>query len=151
VRTVFGSPDGKTVLVVHNKAPGTPSKEDGLELYVDKSYGYSLLSLAASFSKLHLCGADPGPVVFAPDSLSAYLSLSDPAQGLRTVESIDIKSFGVTSIALGSAPVSLGVLASTKRVYVAQDHPLGRVTFIDMGTSATRTVTGFVLNGQIIE
>jgi DNA-binding beta-propeller fold protein YncE len=151
VRTVVGSPDGKTVLVVHNKAPGTPSKQDGLETYVDKSYGYSLLSLAASFTKLHLCGADPGPVVFAPDSLSAYLTLSDRTQGLRSVESIDVKTFGSTSIALGSAPVSLGVLASTRRVYVAQDHPLGRVTFIDMGSSATRTVTGFVLNGQIIE
>jgi len=151
VRTVLSSPDGTVALILHNKVPGTPSVQEGFETYVDKSFGYSLHHVATSFDKLQLTDTDPGEVAFAPDGKSAYLLLSETAQGIRSVEAIDLGAFLVTSVALGSPPVALGVIATTGSVYVAQDHPLGRVTFVEMATHATKTVTGFELNSHIVE
>ena len=151
VRAVYSTPDSKTALVVHNKISGTPSSKDGLESYIDKSHGYSLVNLALGFSKLLLTDTDPGRVAFAPDSRTGYLTLSDASAGKRSVEAMDLASFQVKSIALNSSPVALGVIASTRQVYVPQSHHLGRVTFIDITTLTTKTVTGFELNSQVIE
>jgi hypothetical protein len=52
---------------------------------------------------------------------------------------------------LGTRPVSMGVVASAERVFVNQDHPEGRMTFIDWETMATRSVTGYELNSMIRE
>jgi hypothetical protein len=128
-----------------------PKVEDGFETYVDKSYGYSLLNLSEGFDKLLLTPTDPGQVAFAPNSLTAYLLLGDVQKALRSVEAIQLDSFMVKSVALGSHPVSLGVISATGKVYVAQSHPLGRVTFVDIQTHETKTVTGFELNSHIIE
>ncbi len=42
-------------------------------------------------------------------------------------------------------------MPATKQIYVVQSHALGRITFVDAGTFKTRTLTGFALNGGIIE
>jgi len=151
VRAVYATLDSKTALVLHNKVKGTPSTQDGLETYIDKSYGYSMINMALGFSKLMLTDTDPGKVAFAPDSKTGYLTLSDAAWSIRSVEAMDLASFQVKSITLNSPPVALGVIATTKQVYVPQSHPLGRVTFVDMTTLATKTVPGFELNSEVIE
>jgi hypothetical protein len=43
------------------------------------------------------------------------------------------------------------VVPATAQIYVAQDHPLGRMTFVDTQSFRTRTLTGYGLNSQIIE
>ncbi len=151
VRAVRPAPDGQTALVVHNKVPGEATGADGVEGLIDKSWGYSLIGLQSGFVKLQLVAADPGPSAFAPDSRSAYLLLSDPGQGVRAVEAIDLESFLVRGVSMGSPPVAVGVVPATSRVFVAQSHPMGRVTFIEMGSLATKTVTGFELNSYVIE
>jgi DNA-binding beta-propeller fold protein YncE len=152
IRSVVGSPDGEVALVLHNKLPGTPSEEDDFETFIDKSHGYSLLKVGTGYDKLVLTPTDPGQVAFAPDSASAYLLLNDLQQGIRAVEAIDLQAFQVDDVTLGSPPAALGVISATKTVYVAQSHPLGRVTFIAMDKDhGTKTVTGFELNSHIIE
>lgn len=151
VRNVVCAPDGKSAVVQHNKAAGQPSKLDSLDQYIDKSYGYSLLAISLGFSKLLLTGSEPGPIAFAPDSLSAYLLLNKAPDKAYSVEAVDLGSFLVKDVSLGSRPVAHGVLAGTQKVYVTQDHSLGRVTFIDIKTRETKTVTGFELNSDIIE
>jgi DNA-binding beta-propeller fold protein YncE len=151
VRAVRPAPDGLTALVVHNKAPGSPTPQEGVQGIIDKSWGYSLISLASGFVKLQLSDADPGPSAFAPDGTSAYLLLSDLSKGVRQIDAIDLLSFLVQGVTVGSPPVALGVVPATSRVFVAQSHALGRVTFIDMATLALKTVTGFELNSYVIE
>ncbi len=151
VRDVRAAPDGKTALVLHNRAPGSVSPLDSLEALIDKSDGYSLLSVPLGFAKLQLTETDPGESAFTADSAAAYVLLSDSATSLRAVEALDLKSFGIQRVTLGSPPVSVGVLGSGKKVYVAQDHALGRVTFLDVKSLKTETVTGFQLNSEIID
>jgi DNA-binding beta-propeller fold protein YncE len=153
VRSVLGSPDGQVALVLHNKLAGTPNQtEDDLETFINKSHGYSLLKVGTGYDKLILTSTDPGQAAFAPDSLSAYLLLNNLATNIRAVQAIDLQAFQVEDITLGSPPAALGVISATKTIYVAQSHPLGRVTFISMDKNhGTKTVTGFELNSHIIE
>lgn len=151
IRSVELAPDGKAALVIHNKVPGTPGPNDTLEQYLDKLQAYSILDVQGGYAKLQPTDAMPGPVAFAPDSQSAYLLLSDVSAGVRSVEALDLVSFLVTRVDLGSPPVAVGVVPSTSQIYVAQTHPLGRMTFVDTSTFRTRTLTGFALNGGIIE
>jgi len=151
VRAVIGAPDGSKALVLHNKAPGTPRMEDGFEVFVDRSQGYSILNLRTGFDKLYITATQPKLPEFAADSDSAYLLLDDAASGVGSVEAIDLQTFTVSSLALGSPPIALGLMESTATVFAAQSHPLGRITFIEIGNFATRTVTGYELNSHIIE
>lgn len=151
VREIHAAPDGKTVLVVHNKQPGEPKLTDPLDVYIDRRQGYSLVDLQSGFVKLQLTDAAPGPVAFASDGSSAYLTLSDPSAGVRAIDAIDLRGFLVHPSGLGSPPVAVGVVPATGQVYVAQSHPLGRVTFIDAKTGKRRTLTGFALDSQVIE
>ncbi|MSP59471.1 MAG: hypothetical protein EXR72_03855 [Myxococcales bacterium] len=151
VRQVLPSPDGRTAVILHNKTPGTPAQTDTLDEYLDKLQAYSLFDLQSGFAKLQPTAAPPGDVAFAPDARSAYLLLSDAGNAVRSALVLDLRSFLVHSVELGSPPVALGVVPMTRQVYVAQTHALGRLTFVATDTFKTRTLTGFALHGGIIE
>ena len=151
VRSVRLAPGGKTALVIHNKKPGEPSEQDPFELFIDRSHGFSLIELSKRFVKLQLTDATPGPAAFAADGGSVYVLAGDRDKRIRQVVSIDLSSFVADEIVLGSHPLSVGVVPLAGQIYVAQSHPLGRVTFIDAKTRETRTLTGFALNSEVIE
>jgi hypothetical protein len=56
----------------------------------------------------------------------------------------------VITKSLGSPPEAVGILPGANEAFTAQRHPLGRVTFVDLGSDNIRTVTGFDLNGNIV-
>src|SRR5439155_954140 len=101
-------------------------------------------------AKLSTGAYTAGQVVITADGKSGLL-LDNRVSGTLSVEAFDLASFVITSVALGSPPIAVGVVPGTAQVYVAQDHPLGRMTFVDEATFQTRTLTGFGLNGQIVE
>jgi hypothetical protein len=59
-------------------------------------------------------------------------------------------SLVVTRFALASPPMAAGFVGSAGRGFIAQDHPAGRVTFID-GSGQVRTITGFELGASVVE
>lgn len=147
--SVTGAKDGKTAVVIHNKKQGTPSSSDPLETYIDKSYGYSLIDLSAGVAKLQLTPVAPGEARFSLDSAHAFVLLE--GTGVRAVDRCAMRSLIVDREQLGSPPIAVGTMPGTTQVYVAQDHPLGRVTFIDAATGKQRTLTGFALNARVID
>jgi DNA-binding beta-propeller fold protein YncE len=153
VRALAFAPDGATALILHNKRPGDPGTATSVDELVDRSYGYSLLDLDSGFAKLALTPVDPGAFAFALDSSHAYLCLDggDSEGAVARLEVLDLQTFVVESIELGSPPEAVGVLPSAGVVYVSQRHGLGRVTFVDLESAATRTVTGFELNSHIVD
>jgi hypothetical protein len=52
---------------------------------------------------------------------------------------------------LSSPPISVGAVVGAKRAYIAQEHPEGRLTFIDLDTGLARTLTGFELGARVID
>ena len=60
-------------------------------------------------------------------------------------------SLEVDQYALASPPIAAGIVAGASRAYVAQSHPEGRITFIDLQNGQARTLTGFELGSRIVD
>lgn len=153
VRTVGIAPDGATAIVLAAKAPGDPATATSIEDYIARSYGYALFDLATGFAKLQLTPVDPGPFVYAPDGSHAYVALDggDAPTAPRALQVVAARTGVVRSLPLGSPPSAVGILPGAQQAFVAQRHPLGRLSFIALATGAVRTVTGFDLNSQIVD
>ena len=149
VRTVAIAPDGKAAIVLHNKAPGDPNdtKAD-VETQIDRHFGYTVVNLGTGFPKLQITSADVTALAITPDGSRAFVLLPGP----RAAQRITLSSFIVDEFPLGSPPVSLAVLGTmVKRVFVSQEHPEGRISFINWETGVVESVTGFELNGRIVQ
>ena len=152
VRAVGIAPDAKSALVLHAKVPGDPSTATTVDDFIAKSYGYSLVDLASGFAKLEITEVDPGPFTYAPDGTKAYVALDggDAPTATRAVQLVDVMTGVVTTKQLGSPPSAVGFLPDAAQTFVAQRHPLGRVSFVDLVTDDVRTVTGFDLNSHVV-
>jgi len=99
--------------------------------------------------KLQVTQAAPGSFNIVPDGSALFMVFRDDALGVREVQKVEMSSFLVSPIALGSPPISVGSVAKSRRVFVSQAHADGRITFIDWVTNEDQTVTGFELNSRI--
>jgi YVTN family beta-propeller protein len=149
VRTVAISPDGKAAIVLHNKVAGDPRELNiDVETQIDRHYGYTVVNLATGFPKLQITSADVTSLAITPDGSRAFVLLPGP----RAAQRITLASFIVDEFPLGSPPVALAVLGqAVKRVFVSQEHPEGRISFINWETGVVESVTGFELNGRIVQ
>ena len=153
VRAVGISPTGDSALVLNAKAFGDPATAANFDEYIDRSYGYTLLDLATGFGKLQITPVDPGPFHYAPDGTKIYVALDggDAVTATRAVQVVTKMTGVVQTKQLGSAPASVGILPGAAQAFVAQRHPLGRVSFVDLISDGVRTVTGFDLNSQVVQ
>lgn len=152
VRTVAFAPDGDSAIVIHRKAPGDPESAQDRDEMLERSYGYSILSADTGFSRLELTPQDPEALAFTRERPAAYLILrGDGEEALPLVHDIDLDSFVVGSRDLASPPMEIGLLRGPDAPFVAQRHPLGRVSFLEPESGEVRTVTGFDLDGRIVE
>jgi hypothetical protein len=87
-------------------------------------------------------------VLFSPEGDRAVVLLRDDALGVQRIDRVDLRTFIVESLALGSPPEGAGYVDATAKIFVAQEHPTGRITFIDAGGDV-QTVTGFRLNDAV--
>jgi DNA-binding beta-propeller fold protein YncE len=153
VRAVGISPTGDTALLLNAKAAGDPGSAANFDDYIDKSYGYTLLDLATGFGKLQITPVNPGPFTYAADGTKVYVGLDggDAATATRALQVVTTQTGVVITKPLGSPPSAVGILPGAAQAFVSQRHPLGRVSFLDLGSDAVRTVTGFDLNGQVVQ
>jgi DNA-binding beta-propeller fold protein YncE len=107
------------------------------------------VALDRQFAKLQLTLAPLGPSTIVPDSSNLFILFN--TLGVREVQRVDLRSLRVFPTELGSPPISVGAVPDTNRVFVGQDHPDGRISFIDSTTGAVQSVTGFELNSRIRE
>ena len=141
VRSVGIAPDDANAILLHAEAP---------QLNVHAPWPYTLLDLTATFpiKKLQTAQAEPGPILFTPDGARAAVLLRDDGLDVRRVDLVDLASFIVKGIALGSPPEGVGHVEATDKIYVSQEHPSGRITFI-AADAALQTVTGYELNDSV--
>lgn len=155
VRAVAFSPDSRSAVIYHSASGGSPTQPGiDLETQIDRSHGYSLYDVGARFIKLQLTAADPGPSALTPDGAYAFILLRDDRNTVAPVavaQRISLRSFSVSDIVLGSPPQSVGAVPDTQRVFVGQEHPEGRITFVDWNTGALQSVTGFELNARVVQ
>ncbi len=153
VRAVAISPTSDSALVLHAKVPGDPTTATSVDEFIDESYGYSLVDLSSGFAKLQITPVDPSTFAYAPDGTKLYVGLDggDAPLATREVQVVATRTGVVTTDQLGSPPSAIGILPGASEAFVAQRHPLGRVSFLQLVTDAMRTVTGFDLNSHVVD
>lgn len=60
-------------------------------------------------------------------------------------------SLRVDPVELPSAPTASGIVLEANVAFVAQEHPEGRITFVDLDDASARTLTGFELGVKVID
>lgn len=150
VVAVAPSPDGSRVVILHDRLDEPPSADDDLEARIDKSFGYSVLDTESGYVKLVMLASEPTAFLVTPDSERAFVLIPDTTgENYHATDAVDLTSMQVHTHALGSPPEHLIEIPAAGRVAVSQDHPVGRITFVDTASGKTETVTGFELNGLI--
>ncbi|MEM6990776.1 MAG: hypothetical protein AAF721_09770 [Myxococcota bacterium] len=136
VASVGVAPDGENAMLLHGFDDSGAAAP----------WSYTLLDLTKAFpvKKLQTVGAEPGPVLFTPDGAQAVVLL----EGSTRVDLVDLRTFIVDGLALGSPPDGAGFVDETQKVFVSQEHATGRITFIDPD-GQVQTVTGFRLNDAV--
>jgi DNA-binding beta-propeller fold protein YncE len=146
IEGVHPSPDGGRLLVFHTKVPGEPVP--GTADYLAKSFAYTVFNLDSGTSRLIVTDARPGEFTFSEDGSMAFILQADRAAGVRAVEWVDLLSGRDVTIEFRRLPESLGVIPATGRIYVSEEHEVGRMAFINTESGEVREVTGYHLNSR---
>lgn len=137
---IFSTPDAQHAVVLHDKTTG----EGGS---------------AGAFSVVPIGQTLPAKIVAAEAPLTAVATTNDRA--IVAERNDATKTFGaylarmpqlmVERYPLASPPIAVGAVPGAKRVFVAQQHPEGRLTFIDLESGVARTLTGFELSSRVVD
>ncbi|MCK9523936.1 MAG: hypothetical protein M0R76_12990 [Proteobacteria bacterium] len=138
IRAIVPAPDSETLFVHHTPLASHPSQ---------MRWSYTLVKLPGLQTKFQQLDIQPEQLLITPQGHTAYLNVSD--SNVFRVDAIDLQTFIIENIYLGSLPTSLGYTATTDQIFIAQQHTAGRMTFVDQGDGSTRTVTGFILNNEL--
>ena len=106
-----------------------------------------MVKLESGFAKLQVTESEVMAFTLVPDATALFLLLQQPWEAQR----VQLDSFVVDSVTLASKPVAIGVVPESRKVFVGQEHPDGRITFIEWDSLDTTSVTGFELNSKIQE
>lgn len=140
VASVGMAPDGANAMLVHVEDPAGGSTP----------WSYTLLDLSKPFpvKKLQVVETKPSAILFTPDGDRSVVLLRDDAVDIRRVDLVDLRSFIVDGLRLGSPPEGAGYVDATEKIFVSQEHPTGRITFLDRDGNV-ETVTGYRLNDAV--
>ncbi len=139
VESVFPSYTGASAIVVHKPIAGVPG-------------AFSALSLAPLLpARIQSTQAPITAVALTPSGDRAIVAERDDATRVYGAYLVRSTTQQVDRYDLASPPIAVGAVVGAKRAYVAQKHPEGRLTFIDLDTGLARTLTGFELGARVID
>jgi hypothetical protein len=141
VRAVFAAPQGLHGIAFQGTTPESVKKG-----------AFSLVS-AESNRAPKIIGTDAPPisVAFTPDGAHAVVAVSERVLKRYGVYLVHLENLEENLITLPSPPLAAGIVPAANRAFVAQAHPEGRITFVDLDDGTFRTLTGFELAGRVVE
>jgi hypothetical protein len=143
VLAVFTSPDASDSIILHDTT-ATPNALGA----------FSIVPLGADLpAKIVDTKAPPTAVAMTSDH--AIVAENDEGKGVFAANLVRMPELSVARIVLASPVKSVGIVPTVKnhvgRAYVAQEHPEGRITFVDLDTNMARTLTGFELASRVVD
>jgi hypothetical protein len=90
-------------------------------------------------------------VAISPAGDRAIIPVRDDVKKIYAVYLAQMPSLVVDRYDLATPPVAAGFVGTKGYAFVAQEHPAGRVSFIDAATEQVRTITGFELGAGVVE
>jgi hypothetical protein len=142
------SPDGQHAVVL--LAPPAGSAKPGAFAVVPlvKELPAAIQGTAARTVPLDF--AKEQPAMVAIDDAHALVTVTNQLD-VHVAYLVGMPALTVDAIPLASAPLpgASGIVPAANRAFVAQSHPEGRITFIDLDSGKQRTLTGFELSAQV--
>ncbi len=142
VSAVFPSEDALHAVVLQTTAPGS-----------SKAGAFSVVPTLDHISpKITGTDAPPNAVAIQPGANSehALVTVRDDAAKVFGVYLIRLANLQVDFVPLASPPLATGIVAAAGKGYVAQEHPDGRISFVDFTNGSVRTLTGFELGAKVV-
>jgi hypothetical protein len=141
VRAVFITADGSHAIALQDPPAGSVKKG-----------AFSVLSLANVRAPKLVASDAPAEAVALSSTSSerALVTVSNPAQNSFGAFLVRMPSLQVDFSSLPSQPLSTGTVPSAGKAFVAQAHPEGRITFIDLADGVGREITGFELSSKVV-
>lgn len=139
---VFAAPDARHAVVLHDRTDG-PEGTPG---------AFSLVPVAETLpAKIVATKAPPVAVAVTNDRAVVAERSAKGASAVYGAYLARMPQLMVDRYELASPPIAVGVVAGAKRAFVAQEHPDGRLTFIDLDSGIARTLTGFELASRVVD
>jgi hypothetical protein len=141
VQAAFAAPNAETAVTF--QAPLSGSSKAGVFSVVP--------TLAERSAKIVGVDAQPSALAFSPDGRYALVTTgtaSSPSRGVYRVK-LDNLQEDFRELASPPLPGATGIVAEAGRGFVAQAHPEGRITFIELESGRAHTLTGFELAAKI--
>ncbi len=148
VKAVAIAPDSETALLLHEPNYGTGA-EDEVERLIDRAEGYSILRLKDAFAKLELLDSPPGAFSFTSDGSQLFLLEPRTPDGRHLLRRVDLETTVESRVYLASTPTDVRYVPAAMKAAVFQEHPTGRITFVDAEGEEVQTLTGFELNALV--
>ena len=138
---VFASPDAQHAVVLHDKTDG-PEGTPG---------AFSIVPIGQTLPAKIVATKAPPVAVAVTNDRAVVAERSAKGTSVYGAYLARMPQLMVDRYELASPPIAVGVVAGAKRAFVAQEHPDGRLTFIDLDSGTARTLTGFELASRVVD
>lgn len=146
------SQQGSSAVVFH-EVEAYAAEASAMDKTLAESNGFTLFNLDSGYRKLIQTDHRFTEYLFVTDDeeddLSAFVLTPDPAGFSHQLQIADLSTYLVEQIPLTAGPTSMVYVPLSRKVAVAQEHPNGRITFVDIDSGKTYSVSGYELNGLI--
>jgi hypothetical protein len=118
-----------------------------------KAGAFSIVPVAAKLPpKIQGTDAPPVGVAIQPgQSTRALVTVSDKVAKKFATYLVRMPELQVDPYTLASPPLATGIVPFAGTGYVAQEHPEGRITFVNLADGKARTLTGFELGAKVVD
>jgi hypothetical protein len=144
VQRVYVSPDSQAAITF--QLPPSGSTHKGL---------FSIVPAEIALSpKIVATDAVPQDVAFSTASVGkALVTVHDSSSTVFGVYTVGLANLEQNFVPLASEPLpgATGIVPDVRVGFVAQKHPEGRITFIDLDTGVTQTLTGFEIAARVVQ
>jgi hypothetical protein len=142
VLSVFPSPTAQHAIVIHDPLKGVAFQSPG---------AFSVVPLSGEQAPvIQPTDAPPLSVAISPAGDRALVPVRNDKTNVYGVYLARMPSLVTTRYTLASPPSAAGFVGSDGQAFIAQEHPEGRVTFIDSTSGLVRTITGFELGASVV-